>query len=236
MYFSATENRGLSSKNTTVRIKGKGNHSGRAIGKTSFFMPDLTLLEHLPDDEKSEEALYFDARKKLLEKLRRFYGELRDGNGCAWIFLMQISLLCDDIFTELPRLYLCEGKSAAQTVLLCRDYFYSVLSKKEGGENLSEVSADIDDISVRLLNEINQKDIPCPPRQSILLCHNPPASYIAEWREDLAGIVSEDGAALSHHASLALSLGIPYLSTRDELSRSSPSTTPLSTRRADTFI
>ena len=219
MYFSATEGRGILQKDATasIRIKGKGNHAGRAVGKTALFLPDLTATTNQQNTQKNEEALYFDARKNLIRKLRRLYGELRENSGCAWIFLMQISLLCDGIFTELPHLYLAEGKSAQETVLLCRDYFYSVLSKKEGGENLHEVAADIDDVSVRLLNELNEKNVSPPPPQSILLCHTPPASYIAEWRDELAGIITEDGAHLSHHADLALSLGIPYISVKDEL-------------------
>ncbi len=218
MYIWGTESRELSQKDATIKIKGKGNHSGRAVGKTSFFMPDLSVPPRLPGTEKSEEMLYFEARKNLLKRLRQFYGELRDKSNCAWIFLMQSALLCDDIFTELPHLYLCEGKSAVQTVLLCRDYFYSVLCKKDGGENLHAVSADIDDISVRLISELKREDTTPLPHQTILLCHTPPASYIAEWHECLAGVVSEDKATAAHHAELALSLEIPYLSTRDELS------------------
>ena len=217
MYVFATENRGFSPKDASIRIKGKGNHAGRAVGKTALFLPELTAPTNQQDTQKNEEALYFDAQKNLLRKLRRLYGELRESSGCAWIFLMQISLLCDGIFTELPHLYLSEGKNAQETVLLCRDYFYSVLLKKEGGENLYEVASDIDDLSVRLLNELNRKTVSPPPPQSILFCQAPPASYIAEWRDELAGIVAEDGAQLSHHAYLALSLGIPYISVKDEL-------------------
>ena len=219
MYISESEGSvlGLLSKDTdTIKIRGKGNRAGRAIGKTSFFIPNLKSA-HIPKGtEKNEEELYFEARKSLLLKLRRLYGEMREEGGSAWIFLMQITLLDDNIFTELPRLYIYEGKSAAEAVLLCRDYFYSVLCKKEGGENLYDISADVDDISARLINEI-KKEIPSPPPpQTILLCHTPLASYIAEWRKLLAGVVADKGVSCAHLPDLALSLGIPYVSLRDE--------------------
>ena len=216
MYISETESRILSSDPPTVRIRGRGNHSGRAIGKASFFLPDFKSEKHSVSNEKSEEERYFEARKSLLSKLRRLYGDLRKDCGGAWVFLMQISLLCDEIFTELPHLYLAEGKSAYETVLLCRNYFYSVLCKKEGGENLLAVSADIDDISTRLINEINQDEIKAPPTQTVLLCHTPPTSYIAEWRELLSGVVSEPTASESHLCELTLSLGIPFISAKED--------------------
>ena len=217
MHISEAEGRILSKDTTTVRIRGKGNHSGRAIGKPLFFAHGFKAGTQSADSplQANEEALYFEARKALLSRLRRLHGELRKECDGAWIFLMQISLLCDEIFTDLPRLYLSEGKSAAQTVVLCRNYFYSVLCKKEGGENLRTVSADIDDISTRLINEIKKEDYPAPVQNAVLLCHTPPSSYMAEWRELLAGVVSEATFSESHHSELALSLGLPYISAKD---------------------
>lgn len=219
MYISETESRILSKGSPTVRIRGKGNRAGRAAGKISFFIPDFDLSAPQKDREKSEEELFFEAKKALLHKLHRLYGEMRKESGSAWIFLMQITLLDDNIFTELPRFFLSEGKSALETVLLCRDYFYSVLSKKDGGENLFEVAPDVDDISARLISELKQEKAFLLPPQTILLCHTPLATYMVEWREHLAGVVADRALTEGHHSELALSLGIPYISSRDELSR-----------------
>lgn len=217
MHISEAESSKLLSKDM-LSLRGKGNRAGRTVGKTWVFVPEFCAPSTLSAIYENEEALFFASRRTVLSKLRRLYGEFREESDCAWIFLMQISLLSDNLFTELPRLYLSEGKSAAQTVLLCRDYFYSVLCKKEGGENLVAVSPDIDDISLRLISELRQGEPSAPPPQTIMLCRTPPVSYIAEWRELLCGIVTEEECSESHHAALALSLGIPYVSVRDELS------------------
>ena len=225
MYISETESRILSSDPPTVRIRGKGNHAGRAIGKACFFLPDLKTDKPPASNERSEEERYFEARSSLLARLRRLYGDLRKDCGGAWVFLMQISLLCDEIFTELPLIYLEEGKSAEQTVLLCRNYFYSVLCKKEGSENLLAVSADIDDISARLIHEIKNDEIKAPPPQTVLLCHTPPSSYIAEWRELLSGVVSEPTESESHLCELTHSLGIPFICAKEEFIADLPDAT-----------
>ena len=128
-------------------LRGKGNHAGSAIGKTVFFSPRKKHIETEDKNVQTESERYHTARREALSSLRRLYGELRSESDAAWIFLMQITMLDGNLFTNVPELYLSEGKSAEDTVLLCRDYFYSVLCGGAGGENLMPLALDVEDVS-----------------------------------------------------------------------------------------
>ena len=194
-------------------IRGKGNHVGSGVGKTTFWESDPASISTRNTLSTNETERYFEARRSHIKRLRRLYGELRTESDAAWIFLMQITLLCDSLFTITAEELLSKGKSAAETVMLCRDIFYNSLCVSEGGENLKSLSADVEDVCSRLLNEITKTDVIPPKSQSILLSYLPLPSYVAEWRNVISGVVEcaerENGALRD----LISSFGLPYLLT-----------------------
>lgn len=214
MNLSKTETARFSS-NDMISLRGKGNHQGSAVGKTLFVeMPDYNKSPiYIPTDNELEH--YQAARRCVIEKLRRIYGELRTQCDAAWIFLMQITLLDDSLFTELPRFYISQGKTALEAIHLCRQYFESVLLKKEGGANLSPLSIDIYDLTFQLSNELKGAVPLTPPPQTILLSESILPSYLISSRQSLVGIVTSDNS--KHAEELATALSIPYISAEAEL-------------------
>lgn len=205
-------------------LRGKGNHVGSAIGKTVFFSPCERLCAKIRRNVSSideETKRYFDARREASTELRRLYGELRTESDAAWIFLMQLTLLEDDLFSHLPRLYLSEGKSAEETVRLIRDYFISTLCGGAGGENLVSLSLDVDDVAIRILMLLGN-DIRLPKLQgsSILVSPAPLPSFVAQKRGQLSGIATHSLHKNSSIFELALSLCIPLICTDEEIPES----------------
>ena len=95
-------------------LKGKGNHVGSTVGKTVFFAPRIKSIsgKSAHHDKEKERERYFNAHRSASSELRRLYGELRSESEAAWLFLMHIALLDDELFSRIPELYLSEGKSA----------------------------------------------------------------------------------------------------------------------------
>jgi len=209
------------SKKEMLTLKGKGNHVGSAIGKTVFFSPTEQLsakIKKKVGSVEEETMRYFDAHKKASTDLRRIYGELRSTNDAAWIFLMQLTLLEDDLFARLPKLYLSEGKGAEETVRLIRDYFLSTLCGGAGGENLVCLSLDVDDVALRMLAALgNDIRLPSLPQSTVLVSSSPLPSFIAENRESISGIVTHALPKSSNVFELALSLRLPLICTDEEM-------------------
>ncbi len=202
-------------------LRGKGNHVGSAIGKTVFFSPYEQLTAKIKRQVGSadeETKRYFDAHRQVSTELRRLYGELRPVSDAAWIFLMQLTLLDDDLFSFLPKLYLSEGKSAEETVRLIRDYFLSTLCGGAGGENLISLSLDVDDVTLRMLSALGNKiRLPTLPQSAILVSLSPLPSFIAERREQISGIVTRSLPKNSNVFDLTLSLRLPLICTDEDI-------------------
>ena len=222
MHLFEAERTGTDEKGMRT-LRGRGNHTRSAIGKTVFFAPreryNKTRVPCLGYEE--ERKRYFSAHSRASAELRRLYGELRMDCDAAWIFLMQLSLLDDELFSSIPELYLKEKKSAEESTLLCRDYFMSVLCRGAGGENLSALALDVEDVSVRILCALgNDVAPPSLTDQSIILTRTPLPSYIAEQRAMINGIAVASLTDTTHINELATSLSIPFLHTDTELSES----------------
>ena len=205
-------------------LKGKGNHVGSAVGKTVFFSPCEQLTAKIKQKSgtgNEESKRYFDAKNQASAELRRLYGELRPITDAAWIFLMQLILLDDDLFSHLPTLYLAEGKSAEETVRLIRDYFIHSLCGGAGGENLIALSLDVDDVATRILKALGSSiRVPTLPQSSIIVSNSPLPSFVAEHREKISGIVTRNLPPSSSIIELSHSLLIPLICTDGEISES----------------
>lgn len=204
------------SSSDMISLRGRGNHKGSAVGKALFTERHDASPSSLYLASNNEYERYLSARHSVIEKLRRIYGELRTECDGAWIFLMQITLLDDSIFTELPRFYISEGKTALEATILCRNYFDSVLLKKDGGQNLLPLSIDIDDIAFQIANELKASIPATPPPQTILLSERVLPSYLVSAREALVGVVTSSPNN-KHTEELATTLSIPYISVETEL-------------------
>ena len=198
-------------------LRGKGNHTGSAVGKTIFIESPKAISDAVYMPTPHEYERYLSARRNVIEKLRRIYGELRTQYDAAWIFLMQITLLDDYLFTELPHFYISQGKTALEATSLIREHFTSTLLKKEGGENILELVNDIDDLVFQLTNELKEAYPTLLPPQTILLTSSLFPSYLIASRETLVGIVSSSLNDNKHTRELATALSIPYISTEEEL-------------------
>ncbi len=221
MQLFETEKLRYTDKKEMRTLRGKGNHVGSAIGKTVVFSPCEQLsakIKRTVGSIDEETKRYFDALGQVSTELRRIYGELRTESDAAWIFLMQLTLLDDDLFSFLPKLYLSEGKSAEETVRLIRDYFFSTLCGGAGGENLVSLSLDVDDVALRILSALgNDIRLPTLPKSTILVSNSPLPSFIAERREEISGIVTRALPKSSNVFELTLSLRLPLICTDEEL-------------------
>ncbi len=222
MYLSES-----TSSTDTVQMRilhGKGNKRGGAVGKLvplNVRGGDELISTELSQNGESEQERYASAQARCADELRRIYGELRSEYDCAWIFLMQSTLLGDSLFSELAKLYISEGKSAEDAVILCRKYFFDVLLSSDGGENLREVSLDVYDLSLRLLSclskERHSNDTLSLYRPSILVCKLPLPSLIIASRQNVVGIVVTDGGNFPSAKEIASDLDIPYVTIEAEM-------------------
>ena len=92
------------------------------------------------------------------------------------------------------------------------------MCKKDESGYLRSISADVNDISIALINTICENEERLLSADRIVVCHTPPPSFIAANKDNLLGIVTSDNEPQSHAAELAASFNIPYIASDNELS------------------
>jgi len=203
-----------------LTLRGTGNMRGSAAGKTKY-LGTTTETAHSPAGEPRRELARLEAAKeKSRAELSAIYRELLSsvGESGAWVFLLQLFILQDDLFSYLPHVYIVEGKSAHEAILLTSEYF----SKRLVGKSafFSEIVFDVCDVAKRLLKNLDDKieEETDDDDDAILLTKGPLPSEIYRLHSHLLGLVSDKRTEHSSTAALVRSLGIPAIYTSDAFS------------------
>ncbi len=206
-----------------ITLKGRGIGNGRSAGYLRYVTEDNGLFMPVREkgDTRAELETYESARRAVKDDLLVFKEEFgaEFGGECSHVFVTQMLLLDDVIFTDLPRMYIKEGRIAEEAVCIAKDYFFNSLCKTKYGKELLHLSIDISDVADRILGKLRGRDGVSeePTEPCILITPSPAPSQIIAWRKQLLGVVGGMGLELSSSALITRALGIPALSINEEI-------------------
>ena len=198
---------------TMLTLKGTGNKRGCAVGKTEYLPREDYLATSPAGDPRRELLRLENAIKKSKEELLELYRSLslELGEPEAWVFLMQIYLLDGSLFSDTPRFYIAEGKSADEAIRLSHERHTKSLGS---APYISPISEDIRDVMLRVRRHLCSSGAPHPQKESfILFTPSPTPSQIYELNGALIGVVAGKGWESTSAASLARALFIPTVTT-----------------------
>ena len=200
---------------------GKSILSGIAIGKIFLYQKKEFQVSRRRIGEVKEELSRFEAqRKRAMEQIEQLYRETckRSGKAQASIFQAHKLLLEDTTYLESIRNMIRSEQvnaeyAVAVTGLLCSNTFAAMEDSV-----MRARSADVRDVSgrlVRLLSGIEETRIRLPDSSILLADDLSPSETVRIETEGLLALVLKNGAANSHAAILARSMGIPTLVRTD---------------------
>jgi phosphotransferase system enzyme I (PtsI) len=198
-----------------ITLQGKGVSAGIAIGKVIFRAGnDFTANKRSIEDTAAESARFHEAREKAAAQLEELAAAMKEklGEENALLFETHSMLLQDPDFYD-PVLAIIEGEK------LCAEYAVLEAGSKLAAdfaemddEYMKERSADIRDVTKRVLAILNGKDTGMETLNEpvILAAEDFSPSETAQMdKSAVLGLVTRAGAANSHTAIFARNMGIP---------------------------
>lgn len=198
-----------------ITFKGTRVVNGIAIGRFFYYVrPDKHIVKTEVEDVEKEIELFYEGRQKAISQLESLYdstvaylGELN-----ASIFVAQEMLLQDGKYNEFVENQIREGKNnAAYAVALASDEFSRRLASIEDVYMQSHV-ADVKDVSERLLRILCniEEEMIQPDEPFIIASDDFNAGDLVQFdRENVVGVATMFGSAVSHASILAGTMGIP---------------------------
>ena len=198
-----------------VTFKGTKVVNGIAIGRFFYYVrPDKHIVKTEVDDVEREVKLFHEGKKEAIKQLENLYestvaylGELN-----ASIFVAQEMLLEDSKYIEFVENQIRENhNNAAYAVALASDEFSRRLASIEDIYMQSHV-ADVRDVSERLLRILcnTDVDVVLPDEPFIIASDDFNAGDLVQFnREQVVGLATMFGSAVSHASILAGTMGIP---------------------------
>ncbi|ADG72273.1 dihydroxyacetone kinase phosphoryl donor subunit DhaM [Brachyspira murdochii] len=203
------------SKDKDIESNYKVVCDGFVSGKATYMYFDINVKKEYVKDieaEKEKFKLAIENVKKDLLEQKSIIEKKKLQNNEYLIFETYISMLFDDY--ALKEVYsLIEDKkySAAYSYnKVMRNIFKSFDSLDDG--YIKERKYDVEDILYQVLKYLLNMKINLPEEDDvILIVDNIYASIVTEIGENIKGVISINGSAMSHAAILLKSLNVPYI-------------------------
>ncbi len=206
-------------------LHGKGVSGGIAIGRVKFHKRENMLIKriHVENPEKETER-FRKAREITISELKNLYEKaLKEvGKANAQIFEIHQMMLDDSDYLEsVENIIRSQNLNAEYAVSVTCDNFAEMFSAMDN-EYMRERSADIKDISARLIKNLMNKpeNTDITEKNSIIFAVDlVPSETVQMNKSEIAGFCTAEGSANSHTAILARTMNIPaVIGTGSELS------------------
>lgn len=205
-------------------FKGIGASAGIGIGNVMMISEsEIRYEKKYITDTESEMVRYKDAVDKFISVILNKAEKIRQNVGSeeAEILNCHIAMINDPIMSgEIERLIM-EHKCSEEAVATVCDSFIELFSNTEQ-ELVKQRAADVKDIKhrmLRILLNIEDKDISDAPKNTILACSELTPSMTAGINKDnIVGIITETGGKTSHSTIIVKALEIPVVLSVKNLS------------------
>ena len=196
-------------------MRGKGVSNGVAIGRILYSSnQELSVEKSVAADVQTEINRFEDARLAAVAQL----GELavvtaeKIGRQNSLLFEIHQMMLEDDDFQDAVTTTICSEKiNAEYAVQEAARQFENIFSEMDD-EAMKERAADVRDVSMRLINILagKQKSNTVITEPVIMAAYDFTPSETAQFdREKVLALITAGGAANSHTAIFARTMGIP---------------------------
>ncbi|MDE5945742.1 MAG: phosphoenolpyruvate--protein phosphotransferase [Oscillospiraceae bacterium] len=198
-------------------FSGKGVCGGISIGKLNVIFNNNSTVKRMHIDDIEKEITRFrNAKNRASEELRKLYEKaLKEiGETNASIFEIHQMMLDDEDYVEsVENIIKTQSVNAEYAVLVTSDNFSDMFSRMDD-EYMKARSADVKDISERIINAMNEsvKEENKSDEPSIILAYDLAPSQTVQLDKDrVLSFVTSGGSSNSHTAILAKSMNIPSI-------------------------
>ncbi|MDR0376525.1 MAG: phosphoenolpyruvate--protein phosphotransferase [Spirochaetaceae bacterium] len=200
-----------------ITLRGKGVSKGIAVGKLVFFEPSSTTVEKKSISDPVGEIERFNAARQTAgEQLDELSATMVEkiGEKNALLFEIHRMMLddpdfCDPIVKIIETQRLCAEYAVMEAgTQLAREF------AEMDDEYMSERAADVRDVANRVIEILSgtQQQITAGPEPVVLAARDFSPSETAQFdRSKVLALVSQQGAANSHTAIFARTMGIPAI-------------------------
>lgn len=201
-----------------IQIKGKSVYKGIAIGTIKYICKEEQMVKRIKVQDPQAEITRFteaceEAKKQLQELYTRTIAFAGENN--AAIFEFHMMMLEDEDYLEgAIHIMTSQQVNAEYAVAQNSDNFAQMFAAMEDNEYMQARSADVRDVSERLLHilkgtEDDSKNLKSP---SIVIAEDfAPSETVQMDKSMLLSFVTKYGSLNSHTAILARNMGIPAL-------------------------
>ena len=201
-------------------LDGKSIYGGVVISRINFHgKKDASVVRRCVEDTRAEILRFEDACKKAQDQLRSLYDRMLREAGIenAGIFEGQLMILDDENFIRAVKQMIAEQSvNAEYAVDVTGNHFAEVFSGLED-EYFRARSIDVKDISQRLKNVLEKKEVPQTISEPCIIMAEEltPSETVQMDRKMMLGLVTRLGSSNSHTAILARTFGIPAVAGVD---------------------
>ncbi|MHB9290985.1 phosphoenolpyruvate-protein phosphotransferase (PTS system enzyme I) [Hollandina sp. SP2] len=200
-----------------ITLQGKGVSSGIAIGRLVFFERSSFVVEKkLITDTAGEIQRFYAAKQTASEQLNGLANTMAEKIGKENALLFEIhGMMLDDSDYLDPIIKMIETQRvcAEYAVLECGKQLAREFSEMDDGY-MRERAADVDDVSKRIIAILSgtQRDSTAGDEAVILASNDFSPSETAQFdRSRVLALAAQQGAANSHTAIFARTMGIPAI-------------------------
>ncbi|AEF86689.1 phosphoenolpyruvate-protein phosphotransferase [Treponema primitia ZAS-2] len=200
-----------------ITLQGKGVSDGIALGRLVFFERSSVVVERKPiTDLTAELERFYGAKRTTSDQLDELANSMAEkiGKENALLFEIHRMMLDDSDYID-PIIKMIE------TQMVCAEYAVEVCGKRLAQDfaemddtYMKERAADVDDVSRRLIGVLygTQKAVGVGDGPVIFASDDFSPSETAQFdRRNVLALVSQQGAANSHTAIFARTMGIPAI-------------------------
>jgi len=198
-------------------IKGKGVSSGIAIGKIRFIGGEELKVRRIHCENSEAELERFHAAEKIsMNQLQNLYDKAvkEVGEANAQIFAIHQMMLEDDDYTgSISNIITSQKVNAEYAVAVTSDNFSEMFSSMDD-EYMQARSADVKDISDRLIKNLSGKDseVSGSDEKVIIFADDlSPSETVQMDKNSVLAFVTAKGSSNSHTAILARTMSLPAI-------------------------
>ena len=198
-------------------IKGKGVSSGIAIGKIRFIGGEELKVRRIHCENSEAELERFHAAEKIsMNQLQNLYDKAvkEVGEANAQIFAIHQMMLEDDDYTSsISNIITSQKVNAEYAVAVTSDNFSEMFSSMDD-EYMQARSADVKDISDRLIKNLSGTDseISGSDEKVIIFADDlSPSETVQMDKNSVLAFVTAKGSSNSHTAILARTMSLPAI-------------------------
>lgn len=198
-------------------IKGKSIFGAIARGKLTFYHREEFVINKIKvSDPQLEYKKYVTAKNAAIMELGALYekARLRIGDKDAQIFIIHQMIITDEDYDGFIRKMILDDHFNADYAVACAARNFTEMLSETDSEYMQGRSADVKDVSNRLLRHIlNCADSEPTLSDRSILCTGDlmPSETILMDKTKIKGICTRSGSVNSHTAILAKTMNIPAL-------------------------